>query len=220
MKVDSATKKIETQPIPVEPPDRFEGPRHREVVMALAQEALHRVYTDDEARTDHLTRLQNRRSFDEALAESLANQDADNPVAVMIIDLDKFKIINDTIGHREGDRTLIHTADILARVLNVRKGEQAFRWGGDEFALLVYPKNDKSEFVRDEALSPSEIMDGLSKRIIDDVNLISSVIGVPEFGASVGYALFQPGDTAESISKRADQAMYASKTSKLGDTAV
>jgi diguanylate cyclase (GGDEF)-like protein len=216
MKVETTTSKTETYPVHVESPDYFEGPRHKKVVLALAQEALHHSNTDhlhEEARTDHLTQLQNRRAFDESLAEKLASQDSDNTVAVMFVDLDKFKIVNDRMGHKTGDRALVDTADVLARVLSVREGEQAFRIGGDEFALLVNAKNIENG-IRDKSLTPTEILDGLSKRIEEEVNLISRVIDVPEFGASVGYALFQPGDTAESMVGRADLAMYENKAAK------
>ena len=219
MKVEKSTVKTKTRPIPVESPNYFEGPRHKKVVLALAQEALHHSQTDhlySEARTDPLTQLQNRRAFGEALEQRLASQEnnSDNQFAVLFIDLDKFKAVNDTKGHRQGDRTLVYTAGVLARVLSVREGEHAFRIGGDEFALLVNPKNDKND-LRDKSLSPNEILDGLSNRIEDEVKLISRVIGVPEFGASVGYAIFQPDDTAESITARADLAMYANKAAKL-----
>ncbi len=221
MKVESATVKTNNYSKAVEFPEHFEGPRHKKVVLALAQEALHRFNTDhlyEEARTDHLTQLKNRRAFDESLAERLAAHEngSDEPFAVLFVDLDKFKVVNDTKGHKQGDQALVGTADILARVLSVREGEQAFRIGGDEFALLVKPKN-KENGVRDKTLTPVEILNGLSMRIEEEVNVISHVIKVPEFGASVGYALFQPGDTTESITARADLAMYANKAAKLLD---
>jgi diguanylate cyclase (GGDEF)-like protein len=88
------------------------------------------------ARVDALTGLGNRRAFDEALDESLARARRNGSrVAVLVTDLDGFKQINDVHGHMAGDECLKQAAATLRAT--VREGEGCFRWGGDEFAVLV-----------------------------------------------------------------------------------
>jgi diguanylate cyclase (GGDEF)-like protein len=88
------------------------------------------------ARADALTGLSNRRAFDEALeAETARTQRATSALTVAMIDLDNLKAINDRFGHPEGDRRLRELADALRSGL--RAGDRAFRWGGDEFAVIM-----------------------------------------------------------------------------------
>jgi diguanylate cyclase (GGDEF)-like protein len=88
------------------------------------------------ARADPLTGLGNRRAFDEALAAEVARaRRADSTVSVAVLDLDRFKELNDQFGHLEGDRVLRLAANAVDRAL--RGGDRSFRWGGDEFALLL-----------------------------------------------------------------------------------
>jgi diguanylate cyclase (GGDEF)-like protein len=88
------------------------------------------------ARVDALTGLGNRRAFDEALDEALARAKRNGSrVAVIVTDLDGFKRINDVHGHLAGDECLKQAAATLRAT--VREGEGCFRWGGDEFAVLV-----------------------------------------------------------------------------------
>jgi len=93
----------------------------------------------DEALTDALTGLGNRRLFDERLASEVERSDRrERPLSVCLIDLDGFKSINDRFGHLAGDQALIAVASTL------RRGGEAFRYGGDEFALVL-PEHDESE---------------------------------------------------------------------------
>ena len=87
------------------------------------------------AQHDPLTRLLNRSAFDETLARALQEQAAGTPAALMFIDLDHFKRINDTAGHAAGDLMLKQVAALLQD--HVRGGDTAARMGGDEFALLL-----------------------------------------------------------------------------------
>ena len=94
------------------------------------------------ARADALTGLGNRRAFDEALDHEIArSRRASSTASVLLIDLDGLKAVNDRWGHVEGDRCLVDVARAIAEAL--RAGDRAFRWGGDEFAVLL-PDTDLS----------------------------------------------------------------------------
>jgi diguanylate cyclase (GGDEF)-like protein len=89
-----------------------------------------------EARIDELTKLHNRRAFVEALAVEISRaQRFDSPLSLVVADLDDFKRINDTFGHPAGDKCLRDVADVLRDTL--RQYDACFRWGGDEFALVL-----------------------------------------------------------------------------------
>ena len=91
---------------------------------------------EQRATTDGLTGLLNRRSFDERLVELLANAGRHRePMALLMLDIDKFKSVNDDYGHPAGDVALRFVADRVRRVL--RLGDNAFRYGGEEFAVLL-----------------------------------------------------------------------------------
>jgi diguanylate cyclase (GGDEF)-like protein len=100
-----------------------------------------RLRSDEEraqqlARADPLTGMGNRRAFDEALVAEVARaRRAHSTVSVALLDIDRFKELNDRFGHLEGDRLLRLTGAAIDRAL--RGGDRAFRWGGDEFALLL-----------------------------------------------------------------------------------
>jgi len=96
------------------------------------------------ARVDVLTGLGNRRAFDEALAASVARSTrTGTPLTVIVADLDGFKAINDRFGHVEGDACLKGVASALSRSL--RSPESCFRWGGDEFSILVDGDHEAAE---------------------------------------------------------------------------
>jgi diguanylate cyclase (GGDEF)-like protein len=88
------------------------------------------------ARADALTGLGNRRAFDEALDSEIArSRRAKSTVSVLLIDVDRLKAINDRWGHVEGDRCLVDVARAIIDA--VRAGDRCFRWGGDEYAVLL-----------------------------------------------------------------------------------
>jgi diguanylate cyclase (GGDEF)-like protein len=95
------------------------------------------------ARRDALTGLGNRRAFDEALERVVAGaRRSDRPLSLVIADIEHFKAINDSYGHLEGDRCLREVAAVLAAT--VRPSDSCFRWGGDEFALIL-PSTDAEQ---------------------------------------------------------------------------
>jgi diguanylate cyclase (GGDEF)-like protein len=150
-----------------------------------------------QARTDPLTGLLNRAAFSERLAAATASVDPAAPPAVLFVDVDDFKGVNDSLGHAAGDDLLVAVAGRLTG--DVRAEDVVARLGGDEFAVLLAEADD--ERLRDVA-------DRLLTSLRAPVVLNGTTLSVT---ASVGGALGAPGDTAETLLHRADTAMYAAK---------
>ena len=86
--------------------------------------------------TDSLTGTRNRRFFDEVIGRELQRHNRyKTPLSIVFIDIDRFKMINDTLGHETGDRVLREVASFLLK--NIREADYVFRWGGDEFLVLI-----------------------------------------------------------------------------------
>ncbi len=152
---------------------------------------------------DPLTRLPNRARLDQTL-ERIANANGQTPTAILCVDLDKFKPINDTWGHHAGDAVLQTTAERLNDVVE-DKGIVA-RVGGDEFTVVIYDASDAKEL---KALS-NEIVSVVSLAIpIGDMSV--------RIGASVGVAIWSDYTASVSdIIRQADQALYAAKSKGRG----
>jgi diguanylate cyclase (GGDEF)-like protein len=154
------------------------------------------------AHTDELTGLPNRRAFDRALHDRLAaagRREAE--LAVLVIDLDHFKEVNDTLGHHAGDRVL---TDVAARLRGaVRDHDVLGRLGGDEFAALM-PGREAA------AAAASRIAAALARPF--------SVDGIEvEMTASIGTAVFgEHGADATTLLRQADVAMYQAKSGRSG----
>ncbi len=124
--------------------------------------------------------------------------------AVLMLDLNKFKAINDTYGHAAGDKVLVTVAQRLVSI--VRESDTVARLGGDEFVLIVESINERAQL---EALG-HKLVDVLSQNLVLDSGDTVAV------GASVGYAWYpRDGDNLRDILDVADQAMYTCKTSGL-----
>ncbi|WP_337060020.1 putative bifunctional diguanylate cyclase/phosphodiesterase [Kineococcus sp. G2] len=154
------------------------------------------------ARTDALTGLGNRAALAERVAALLAEGRAP---ALLLLDLDGFRDVNDTLGHSAGDALLRQVADVLERTA----GEQAqvTRLGGDEFAVLVPGPTDASQ------------ADVLARRLLAGLAMGAFTSGeVPlDVQGSIGVALAGPdGATAEALLQHADVAMYAAKRARAG----
>ncbi len=152
-----------------------------------------------EARTDELTGLPNRRLFYETLRQSLEPGSGRQHLAVLMIDLDRFKEINDSLGHHVGDEVLRQLGPRLATVVD-GDGTVA-RLGGDEFGLLVSPLQDDAQ-----ATAVAErVRDDLRRSfLLDNITL--------HVDASIGIAIAPDhGQAADTLLQRADVAMYEAK---------
>ncbi|MDP8978558.1 MAG: EAL domain-containing protein [Actinomycetota bacterium] len=165
---------------------------HKELERQLTHQAFH----------DSLTGLANRALFLDRVEHAVARRSAGRP-AVLFIDLDDFKTVNDSLGHEAGDELLVAVADRL--LLCVRAADTAARLGGDEFAVLV-----------DEATSRDAIT-ALARRILDDLCRPSTVQNVSvAMSASIGIAMSVEEKSAQVLLRNADAAMYAAKTRGKG----
>lgn len=148
---------------------------------------------------DHLTKVNNRayycESIDRAIEQSNRTQ---QELALMVLDIDDFKIVNDTFGHLMGDDILVEFAKELKKA--VRSSDSIFRIGGDEFVILLQPGNQQSI---DKVLG--RLYSGIrTNKQLQEVN----------FSCSAGHAQWKIEDTPESIFTRADKSLYANKKLK------
>jgi diguanylate cyclase (GGDEF)-like protein len=149
------------------------------------------------ARTDPLTGLQNRRAFEQALQERLQAEKPE-PFAVIMLDVDGLKQVNDARGHVAGDAVLRRIAAVLNQ--HLRQGDIATRWGGDEFVLLM-PRTDAVG-----AVSLARRI-GVMLRQPDDSEPISVSIGTATFPAD--------GTSPEALLTAADRSMYSDKRQRV-----
>ena len=164
---------------------------------AHAQLALHARAVKEISITDHLTGAFTRRHLDEVLATEVHRAGrSGHGFAVLLCDLDRFKSVNDQFGHRAGDKVLIQTVALLKRM--IRKIDVPGRWGGEEF-MVVLPE------IRD------------LNHAIGTAEKLRAALESEDFGevgprtVSFGVAVYQPGETAEQLVERADQALYRAK---------
>ena len=153
-----------------------------------------------QASQDPLTGLKNRRRFEEDLRLEIARSRREGTQgAVLMLDLDRFKLINDTLGHPIGDRVLEEIAGVLRR--RSRETDVLARLGGDEFAIVLPRCSEQEAHIVAEAVAT-----GIREHAPE-------IEGLPPLSASIGVATFGSGlpATFESVLKEADAAMYAAK---------
>jgi len=153
----------------------------------------------NEASTDTLTRLLNRRSFDKILDKAMSLFKENNlHFSVVLIDLDDFKKLNDTYGHQAGDEVLRVFGGILNS--NMRQEDSAFRYGGEEFAIIA--SGDKPENIK---LFIDRIRSQVKNKVItfEDKQI--------SFTFSAGLACIQKSFSKEDLVGAADQALYHAK---------
>jgi len=152
-----------------------------------------------ESRTDALTLLANRRAFDDELAKRFAEFRRHNrPFSLTVVDVDRFKNVNDTYGHQTGDEVLRIVAELLRR--EFRETDLVARYGGEEFAI-IHP----STSLTDACKSAQRVCEAIEMHqfAIDGKN--------PRVTVSLGVAEVLGNENAVEVFKRADSAMYASK---------
>lgn len=169
---------------------------NRRLLAAAAEQALR----------DPLTGVGNRTVFRDHLAHAMQMRERDTvSVGVLVMDLDDFKVVNDTLGHPFGDQLLSRVAE---RILgSVRAGDTVARLGGDEFAVLIEGRDDNSQLIAHRVVAAFD-----RPFVIDDHELL--------IRPSVGLAVADVDDvelTADELLKRADVAMYSAKRSRTGD---
>jgi diguanylate cyclase (GGDEF)-like protein len=159
-----------------------------------------------QASHDRLTGLPNRLLFDERLSLALAHAHQRGEIlAIMFLDLDRFKVINDTLGHAIGDQLLQQVAQRIFGCL--KKSDTLARWGGDEFTLILPQINSANDAIK------------IAKRIIGTLNT-PFTCGEQEFHVttSIGIALAPyDGEDSETLLKNADTAMYRAKQQGKND---
>jgi diguanylate cyclase (GGDEF)-like protein/PAS domain S-box-containing protein len=173
---------------------------HNITAQRRAEELLRR-----QAQHDPLTDLPNRVLFNERLVQAIARADrAKTRLAVLFLDLDGFKQVNDVLGHEVGDQVLRDVARYLEQ--SIRRNDTLARLGGDEFVLLV------------EDLQCLEQLTHLADKVVDSVtNLRTPVMQSVGIGASVGIAIYPDhGKDPKELLVRADEAMYEAKRTGKG----
>jgi len=156
-----------------------------------------------EARHDALTGLQNRRALFEVLPRAIARVTrSGRSLALLFIDLDGFKPINDRFGHSAGDALL---AEIAARLnISIRQTDQAFRLGGDEFTVLL---EDLAQGLKDAQTMAGTLLEAIMEPYTVDGHTV-------QVSASIGLGIHTPSDppcSADELITQADTAMYQAK---------
>lgn len=153
-----------------------------------------------ESEVDPLTRLYNRKAFDAFLARTVELSHAfQQPACLLLVDLDRFKPINDTFGHQTGDSVLSKLADVLSRIF-LRKNDLVARYGGDELAVVL-----RETSLRDGTM--------LADRLLRAVRAVRLEREGTSFGltVSVGIAQLGVGEDATTWLARTDRALYEAK---------
>lgn len=153
-----------------------------------------------QATMDGLTNLPNRLAYDARLEREVARwKRYKNPLSLLVLDVDRFKQINDTYGHKAGDKALKLIAHMLKQA--VRETDYIARYGGEEFvAILADTPNNAAKKVAEKMRSAVEAADFHHNKLKVDITI------------SVGISSFKESDTAEKVFLRADKALYHAKS--------
>jgi diguanylate cyclase (GGDEF)-like protein/PAS domain S-box-containing protein len=182
------------------------GERSTEVIHATVVDISDRKRAEEQiefhAYHDVLTHLPNRKLFSDRLRQSLTRaRRAAKPLAVMFIDIDHFKTVNDTLGHTAGDELLLEMSRRLRRC--VRDDDTVARLGGDEFTIIL------------SELAHAEDAVQVANKVLEAVAVPLVISSMPiEVSASIGIALYPvDGHDPETLLRNADSAMYRAKES-------
>ncbi len=170
---------------------RYDGLIEEITERKLAEEELKRLAT-----TDRLTEAYNRTKFNEIIEREVERVKRYNqPLSIIIFDIDHFKNVNDEYGHNAGDRVLKTIADIVRE--NIRKIDYFVRWGGEEFMII-----SSDTGLQEAYLLAERIRQTIEDYMFEDVGKVTVSLGITEF---------EENDTPDSLIKRADDAMYEAK---------
>lgn len=176
-------------------------PRYHEDLQLVGYMAIHHNITDKKrveelSITDRLTKLYNRLKLDELFASFLNSAKRHQiPLSIILLDIDKFKLVNDTYGHQVGDSLLQEIATLLKT--NVRLEDAVGRWGGEEFLILLPNSDEKAACLLAEKL----------RNLIE----MQDFTHVGHRTASFGVASYHLDDDEKSMVARADEALYRAK---------
>jgi diguanylate cyclase len=155
-----------------------------------------------ESMLDPLTKIANRKSFDDGMEKAIADASTGNdPLCLMLIDIDHFKNFNDTYGHQTGDQVLRLVAMTLKS--NIKGKDLAARYGGEEFVAILPSTDIAGAVIVAENIRKAIQAKELLKRSTNEK--------LGRITASFGVAAFRPSDTAASLIERADRCLYAAK---------
>ncbi|NOT85801.1 MAG: diguanylate cyclase [Methylococcaceae bacterium] len=153
----------------------------------------------NKASRDTLTNLPNRRAYEEAISIEIARwQRYQSPLSLAIWDIDLFKKINDTYGHKAGDHTLVHIATLLPQ--HCRKTDFIARFGGEEFVMLLPNTTEQSALILANKI----------RKLIEQSSISASDEKI-SITISCGISQFHANDTEERVFERADKALYHAK---------
>jgi len=159
--------------------------------LSLAHRELERT-----AVTDVLTKIYNRAKLDQVLRDENQRKNRySTPLSLILLDIDRFKSVNDTHGHMVGDSVLMETADIMRK--HIRNTDTLGRWGGEEF-LIICPNTD----LENAKIVAEKLRSALDDHIFDVVESCTGSFGVALFGAE---------EDSDSVLRRADEALYRAK---------
>ncbi|MFV0349652.1 MAG: GGDEF domain-containing protein [Halodesulfovibrio sp.] len=151
------------------------------------------------ATKDHLTGAYNRRKIEEIIRYEIARHNRYNePLSLILCDIDHFKSINDSFGHDTGDKVIIHTIDLITA--HKRDTDMAGRWGGEEF-IIVSPQTNA-----EHATAMAERL-----RCVIESHQPECALGQRKVTVSFGVAQYAPGSSVEAFVKCADKALYRAK---------
>ena len=176
-------------------------------LMADVQYALERLDAamralEELASEDHLTGVFNRRAAEGRLAEDVARAErGGGTLSVAMVDVDRFKPINDEHGHRAGDTCLIYFAEVLAR--NVREGDWVARWGGDEFAVGLWQAGE-------EEASAERVLERVAEALRENPVVLPNGEEA-RLTFSAGVCRWKAGDDGRKLVSKADEALYGAK---------